>query len=140
MSLCCGVVNMDPIRLPTINPENQSVKPGKSWQSRNTKYYKVLYFILKVWDLFQNCMVKPLIVAIKWKTSMHRIFNHKYTFLFISAYKNITIYSHVKMVYKIHKFSSYTHEESQLHICISDRSSLVCKLKSYIHCMNLHAG
>lgn len=36
------------------------------------------------------------------------------------------------MVYKIHKFSSYTHEESQLH-----RSSLVCKLKSYIHCMNL---
>lgn len=90
MSLYYGV---DPIGLPKINSENQSVKPRKS---SNTKYYKVLYFILKVRDLFQNCMVKPLIVVNKRKTSKHIIFNHKYTFLFISAYKNITIYSHLK--------------------------------------------
>lgn len=93
MSLHYGV---DPIGLPKINSVNQSVKPRKSWQSSNTKYYKVLYFILKVRDLFQNWMLKPLIVVIKWKTSKHIIFNHKYTFLFISAYKNITIYSHLK--------------------------------------------
>lgn len=81
-------------------------------------------------------MVKSLIGAIKRKTSMHRIFNHKYTFLYFSIQNN-TIYSHVKVVYKIHKISSYTHEESQLHICISDRCSLVCRLKSYINCMKI---
>lgn len=73
-----------------------------------------IYIILKVRHLFQNYLIKLLIGVIKRKTSLHRVFNHKYTFLYFSIQNN-TIYSHVKQVYKIHKYTTYTHEEN-LHI------------------------
>lgn len=74
--------------------------------------WNLLYFKLKVIDLFKNSIRNDELYVIQRKESlMHKLFNHKYTFLYLSIQNNI-IYSHISGLHTP-RVQPYTHEESR---------------------------